>query len=127
MASTAKLQEKWVAWLHRPFNHHEKKIRTARVFVLETAKQFKLTGSGPEYQEARAAVGYRTLVNKASNNCLFDSKLEALQRLESVFVQTEKQATAKANEAQENLHLITEAIANVEVPAVPVASTQTEA
>ena len=111
MTQPARLVPKWVAWLHKPFNHHEKKIRTVMVHVIETAKQFKLVAETPEEKEARAACGYRSLINKATNDCLFDSELDALLALEHKFDLKERNATKAAEEAQENLYLVSEALA----------------
>src|SRR5574341_2481741 len=104
--------EKWVAWLDRPHDHARKKILTAKVLVLETDKQFRVVKGEADYQEYHRILGYRTNINKSSNNVLFDTELEALQNLSYMLGETEHRATQFANEAQENLYLISEALAN---------------
>ncbi len=57
-----------------------------------------------------AAVGYRKLINKASNDCLFDSELAALRSLEQYHTRQNELAQIKARDRAENLTLITEAL-----------------
>lgn len=106
-----KTVEKWVAWLHRPFNHHEKVVRTLKIEVVDTGKQYRIEGNDAKYREATAACGYRHLINKSDNIVLHDSELAALRQMEKYLTRQEQMATAKANDAQENLSLINEALA----------------
>ncbi len=105
-----KTVEKWIAWLHRSFNHDAKIVRTLKIEVLDTGKQYRIEGTDAKYREASAACGYRSKINHSSNDCLFDSEVAALRQLEKYLTGQERSATIKANDAQENLFLITKAL-----------------
>lgn len=77
--------EKWVAWLERPFNNDAKSIRTLKIEVLESDKQFRIEGDDATYRQATAACGYKRVINKSSNDCLFDSEIAALRQLERYY------------------------------------------
>ena len=107
----AKSVDKWIAWLH---NGKNKRVMTAKIQVQETAKQFRVTRGqfdkfdGPSW----SALDYRSVHRKEDKPLLFDTELEALQALDERLTEVEQRATAKANDAQENLFLINEALEN---------------
>lgn len=114
MSKPKQTVEKWVAWLDRPFGigRDKKTISTLKINVVETDKQFRLEGDDKAYRAATAACGYKHLVNKSGNDCLFDTEMAALQQQEKQFRRQHETAQAKATDASENLRLITEAIAS---------------
>lgn len=104
--------EMWCAWMSRG---RTKALHYAKVMVVETAKQYRVD---EQYMKDNrvdlSATGYRRCINKDGNDCLFESPMAALKHLQGRLEQQEKLATARANDAQEDLFLVTEEISDLE-------------
>ena len=103
--SKHKTVKKWVAYLDSCCGTEEPKVKCFPVQVTETAKQYRLpTEDGrchnPEYREAYKACGWKSTINKENNDCLFDTKQEAIMSLLTKYLKSSERARIKYNRAR---------------------------
>lgn len=101
--------ERWVAWLeYGP----EKEIKTALVKAYEVSGGYTVDPNELAVDHLPwQCVNYQTVIGK-DDKILFETELGALMNLDETLIQEEQLATARAQDAQENLYLITEALEN---------------
>lgn len=99
----------WAAFLTSPWRG-DAEVRTVELDVVETAKQYRV----PRQKDTEISLGIecREKINKEGNNILFTTELGALKNLDKYLTRQEELATRRAEVAQHNLWLISEALAN---------------
>ena len=102
--SKHKTVKKWVACLDN-CGTEESKVKCFPVQVVETKKQYRLPTEDDGYYSAKAraahkACGWRGTFHKENNDCLFDTKQEAIVNLVSKCLKSSERARIKYNRAR---------------------------
>ena len=112
--SKHKTIKKWVAMIDNGWVHDEAQVKCVQVDVVETPKQFRISGEGsdPDVSLAIRSCGYKRHINKNNNECLWNTREQALLSLDAYLCKQEQQARTRWDVATENLYLISEALKN---------------
>lgn len=97
----------WVAVLDQGWGSDTPTVRTAKVRVVETDKQYRLVKDGSkEFRLALQACGYRTHINKSSDCKLFPTEAVALRDLQSRVDRYTRVQMSKAARAARDAELV---------------------
>lgn len=112
--SKHKTVEKWVAWIDNNWTQQTDSVRTAKIEVVETKLQYRIDCNGEAYRNAMQGTGYKRVINKNTNDCLFDSELAALRNLEQFFTWSSESANIKAEREANRLAIVVQAIGGLQ-------------
>ena len=96
--------ERWVAYLDSYCGTEEPKVKCFPVQVIETKRQYRLLreddGYNTETREAHKACGWKSTINKETNDCLFDTKRAAIVSLLRKYLKRSESARITYNRAR---------------------------